>query len=439
MKTNLAAAPAAALAVVVTIGALAAPPAPLSLDDCVALAAKQHPALAAARAGVDAAQEAVGEARAPYYPQVDFDAGYHRWQRRAFLPSDLARAFPGGALPELIGPLDDWNAGVVSRVTLYDFGARRAGLDAARARHSAAEADAAATQADVRLNAQSAFFGLAAAQDLQSVAQKNLERAGKHEQLAELRHKAGDVPQADVLRTQAGVADARLQLIDAESRVRIAQGRLNTAIGRGADEPVTIATPASDPPPPGSDEIDNAVTRALARRPEIKSEEKRTDAARAAVEAVRASRAPTLRADGAFGWRDTEWLPDTKEWQAGVSVDLPIFDGGARSRRLARSKAELTREQAAYENRRLEIRQEVWSAVSELKRAWTAIDANETSVKASEESLRVVCERYENGEAVVTDLLDTQTALARAEAELATARWSYLAARAAFNRAVGNP
>ena len=83
------------------------------------------------------------------------------------------------------------------------------------------------------------------------------------------------------------------------------------------------------------------------------------------------------------------------------------------------------------------MRQEVWAAASELERAWDSIAANETSVRASEESLRVVRERYQNGAAVITDLLDTQTALASAEASLAEARWSYLAARAAYDRAIG--
>ena len=85
------------------------------------------------------------------------------------------------------------------------------------------------------------------------------------------------------------------------------------------------------------------------------------------------------------------------------------------------------------------MREEVWSAAAELERAWASIAANETGVRASEESLRIVRERYERGAAVITDLLDTQTALARAEGSLAEARWSYLAARAAFERALGGP
>jgi outer membrane protein len=409
----------------------------LTLDDCLKLATEKQPALAAAHAGVSAASEAVGEARAPYLPQVDFSASYHRWQRRAFLPAGLA--IPGRGVPELIGPLDDWNGGVFSRVTLFDFGERRAGLDAAKARLAGAQAEASATEADVRLNVQAAFYTLAAAIDLQTVAEKNLERTQAHEKLAQARANSGAVPQADVLRTQAEVASAQLQLITARSRVRTATGRLNTTLGRAAETPLAISASAQAAPPPAAAELDAATERALARRPEVASSEKRAEAARAAVSAARAARAPKLRADGSFGWRDTEFVPDTREWQAGVSIDLPIFDAGSRARRVARSKAELAREEAAFEQRRLQVRDEVWSATSEVERAWASIAANETNVRASEESLRIVRERYERGAALLTDLLDTQTALARAEGSLAESRWSYLAARASFERAVGAP
>ena len=407
----------------------------LTLDDCLRLAAEKQPVLAAAQAGIASATEAVGEAQAPYYPQVDLNAGYHRWQRHAFLPAGLT--IPGRPIPDIIGPLDDWNGGLSSRVMLYDFGERRAGLDAARARRAGAEAEVSATQADVRLTVQSSFYALAAAQDVHAVAAQSLARAEGHQRLAEARHQAGAVPQADVLRTQAEVADSRLQLIGAESRVRLATGQLNTAMGRPAATPVAIAANVAALPPPSPDEIAAASDRALAHRPEIQSGAKRTEAARAAVTAARAASAPKLRADAAFGWRDTTFLPNTQEWQAGLSVDVPVFDAGSRAHRLARSKADAAREEAAFEGRRLQIREEVWSAGVELERSWAAIAANEASVRASQESLRVVQERYQSGAAVITDLLDTQTALARAEVSLATARWSYLAARATFDRAVG--
>lgn len=245
----------------------------LSLDDCLRLAADRQPALAAAEAGAAAATEAVGEARAPYYPQVDLNAGYHRWQRRAFLPSGLT--LPGKPVPGQIGPLDDWTGGLSSRVTLYDAGERRAGLEAAVARRAAAVADATATQADVRLAVQAAFYALAAAADMEAVAQTNLERTRRHLHLAEIRRQSGAVPQVDVLRMQAEVAAAELQLIGVRSNRRIAAGRLNTAMGRPAETALAITPPAAVPPPVDTADLAAGMARALAHRAELQSAEKR--------------------------------------------------------------------------------------------------------------------------------------------------------------------
>ncbi|MDD2765657.1 MAG: TolC family protein [Opitutaceae bacterium] len=415
-------------------GAATAVPA-LSLEDCLRLAADHQPLLAAVDAGVTAANEAVGEARAPYWPQVDLSAGYHRWQKRAFLPAGLT--LPGRSLPELIGPLDDWTGGLSSRVTLFDFGERRAGLDAARARLDSARADAAAARGDVRLSVQAAFYALAAAQELLTVAERNLARTEGHLALARVRREAGAVPEADVLRAQAEVAAAQLQQISARSRGRTAAGQLNTVMGRPAETPLAIAPPALAASPPAPTDLVDAVRQAVARRPELKAEQRRVEAARAGVDGARAARAPKLRADGSYGWNDTDFLPGTREWQVGLSVDLPVFDAGSRAHRTARTKAELAREQAAYDSRVLQVRQEVWAAAAELERAGDSIAATEANVRASAESLRVVRERYRSGAALITDLLDTQTALATAEAALAGARWTYLTARAAYDRAIG--
>jgi TolC family type I secretion outer membrane protein len=417
------------------LGAAGSETAALTLDDCLRLAADNHPALTAAAAGVTAANESVGEAKAPYWPRVDLSTGYHRWQQRAFLPAGLT--IPGRSLPEIIGPLNDWTGGLSSQVTLFDFGERRAGLDAASARWKGTQADAEATRNDIRLLVRSAFYELAAAQDLSGVAERNLKRMEGHLALAQARHDAGAVPQADVLRVRAEVASARLQVIDTRSRVRMAAGQLNTSMGRPAELPLAIAPPAPDLSTAIVTDIDSAVRQAVASRPELKAEQLRVAAARAGVEGARAARAPKLRADGSFGVNDTAFLPETNVWQVGLSVDLPVFDAGSRTHALARSKAELTREQASFETRVLQVRQEVWAAVTELERSRDSIAANETNVQASEESLRVVRERYQSGAAVITDLLDTQTALASAEASLAQARWTYLAACAAYERAVG--
>jgi outer membrane protein len=406
----------------------------LTLGQCLEMATSSHPTLAAAQAAVEAAARAVDEAGAPQWPQVDLSAGYHRWQRRAFLPGGL---FPAGVpAPELIGPLDDWNAGISARATLFDFGERRAGVEAAVARRDAVAADAETTWADLRLAVQRAFFALAAARELEQVAARNLERAEAGLRLAEARQRAGAVPTADVLRAQAEVAAARLDTISAASRVRTAAGRLNTSIGRPAGTGVSPAI--EDAPSAEAGNVEALTAAALEQRPELAALRRHVLAAEATWRAARASRSPHVRADGSLGLRDVDFVPETEEWQAGVSVEVPLFDGGARRSRIARAAAERTRAEAGVAAMELRVREEVWTAVAEIERARVALVASAALVRDREEALRVVRARYEAGSALATDLLTTQTALASAEAGLAGVRWELRQAEAVLARATGS-
>lgn len=403
----------------------------LTVEDCVRLAEENHPSLAAAQAAIAAAESTIEESKSTWWPQVDLSAGYHRWQRRIFLPNGIAPA--GSMLPEIVGPLNDLNAGVFARATIYDFGEREATVESAEAQRDAASADAGATRADVWLMAKQTFFGLAAAKELRTVAQKNLERTEANLRLAQVRHAAGAVTQTDVLRTQAEVAAAKLDIITADSRIRIAAGRLNAAIGRPADEAIEIITT------PGGEKDDIATAyateHALEYRPEVEAARQRLEAAEARIRATRSTKAPRILADGSYGKRDTNFFPDVDEWQAGVSVNVPLFDGGTRRSREARAEAEKARLESILETLKLRVREEVWTSAAELERAQAALAANVVLVQDREEAVRVVRARYEAGGVLLTDLLETQTALASAEATLAQSRWEYRAAKAALVRA----
>jgi outer membrane protein TolC len=65
------------------------------------------------------------------------------------------------------------------------------------------------------------------------------------------------------------------------------------------------------------------------------------------------------------------------------------------------------------------------------------IETTLTQVKDANESHRLAKERYSNGSSTINDLLDSETALARAEALFVEARWNYRIAETTFNWAQG--
>lgn len=381
-----------------------------------------------------AAKEAVGEARAPYYPEVGVETGYSRWEKHAFLPGEIIRE----GISNIIGPTDDWMAGLRARYTLFDSGERRAHLRAALAKQGIAEEDAARIRQDIALDVHRAFYRLVAAMETRSVAEKSLQRAEAHLRLARARYAAGAVPHADVLRAQVEVADKKLALVRAESLVRIGRGSLNTSMGLPVELPIKIEAHPEDITSPADINLNNAFDMAVRNRHELKAALQRIATAHHAVDLVKSEFGPKVRAEGRYGWRDEDFAPEDKDWLAGIFFDWPLFTGFSSVHKLDRRKAELRKEEAETERLVQNVRQEVWSTYSKLQETYEAVFAAEALVKDAEESMRSTQKRYEVGAGTITDLVDAQTALARAEATHVQAQWDYHIGRAEFRRSIGN-
>ncbi len=408
---------------------------PLTLKECIQIALERNPLKQAAARGLQAAKEATGEAKAPYYPDLGLQTGYARWQQRAFLPNGLS--IPGRSIPSIIGPTDDWTAKLRTRYTLFDSGERQAQYQSALASQGVAEEEKARIIQDLILGVHQGFYGLAAALETRQVAEKNLSQIKERVWLARGREAAGAVPLADVLRVQVEAANGELSLVRAETLVRISKGNLNTVMGLAAEMPMVIAATGDGIPSPDQINLNQAFEQAVQGRPELRGALKRIEVSKGGVDLAKSAFGPKVRAEGSYGRRDTEFFPGDEEWLAGISIEWPLFTGFYRQHRLARAKAEVSKEEAEAKQLLLKVRQEVWTAYSKLKEAFEAVQATKALVQDAQESMRLAKERYEVGAGTITDLLDAQTALARALATQVETEWDYHTAKAVFERSIG--
>jgi outer membrane protein TolC len=154
----------------------------------VGIALARNPSVRTAAALIQAAREGVGEAQAPYYPELGLQARYGRFQTHAFFP-DWVRV-PQGSSP-VVGPTNDWLGGLRARYILYDFGEREARVRSARARQGVAEEEGLRVSQDIILAVHHGFFGLTSALEARKVADQNLERTLDHLRLTRERKEAG--------------------------------------------------------------------------------------------------------------------------------------------------------------------------------------------------------------------------------------------------------
>ena len=426
----------AVLAALPSAGAAPNAPPALSLDSCIRTALANNPSLKASRAGVTAALESEGRTRSAYYPQLGLQAGYSRWESHAFLPNSIQN-LPFGSISPVIGPTNQYSLDLQGSYTLFDGGLRKAEVAGAKATREATSAASAQDTQDLVLNVTSSYYGLLAAQANLSVEKQSLKRSEDHLRLAQDRKAVGAVPLADVLRARVEVANARLAEVHAASAVEVARGALAASMGLSPDTPLAIQDAGEDVHPPALRDAGQALDEAQANRPEVRAAERRVEAGQAGVRAARSAYGPTVELDASYGRLDSTYFPQDKNWSAGIVLRLPVFTGFARSHALAQARAELGRSEDRRDQAALAVRQEVWNALAGLREAYNAVLAVRALTADAQESLRMAEERYRVGAGTITDLLDAETNLARAQSQQVDADFQYRVAGANLKRALG--
>ena len=405
----------------------------LNLAACVDIALDRNPVNLAARQGVIIAEETLGIARAPYYPEVAVKSAWSRYQRRAFLPTGVTQLAGSG----IIGPTDDWLAGFTARYTIADGGRRAAEYRRATALKSTAEEEAQRMRQDIVFEVHSSFYHLAAAMQVRSIAEENFSRAEAHLHLAQRLKEAGAVPKVDVLRAEVEVAEAKLALTRASGLTRTIRGQLSIAMGLPAASRFEIDTGSHQAVSPALSAPEEIIGEALRARPEINAALQQISADEAGVAAAKSAYRPRLYAEAGYNYRDNDFPPEDEEWLVALNLNWTLFSGFSRKHDVNRARAELSRQEAEIQQLILQVQQEVLAAHSTVLETWESVETTEAQVASAQESMRATRTRYEVGAATINDLLDAQTALAHAETNRAESIWNLFIAKAWLDRVRG--
>ncbi len=426
----------AALAVALAVGPARAQfaadsAAGLTLTEAVDRALATHPAVGAARAGLDAARATRGEERAAWFPAISLDASTTRFDEP--MPVFPIHGFDMATLPPFDRTLLE--AAISGRFTLFDGGRRgsrvaRSGalVDAARAGLDAARMDLIERTVDAFLDVLTRREVVAAHDARLAALDAERERAARFV----------DVERAariELLRAEAARAAARADRASAEAALSVAEGDLARLTGlperpRLAARlvaPAVEVAPAPELADAGGEGVPPDVVRARA-------EARAADAAR---REARAAWLPDLQLSGAYVERDAPDVDAEGEWQAAVSLSYPLFTGGARSGAVDRARAESERARLAADATELESRGAVDRARAAVREAVARVAALDAAERQYEEVARIEKLSLDVGAGVQPDYLDAEADLLSARTSAIEARHAVLEARVALARARG--
>ncbi|MFB3827799.1 MAG: TolC family protein [Bryobacteraceae bacterium] len=421
----------------------------------MALAAEGEPLQLTLKRAVELALSPEGSARVQISAEMVRQAETRAAQARAALLPNFEAGFTGQNLtrnlaamgirfdlplsgfrfPATVGPFNVLDARATGSQSIFDFASirrfqsARSGLDAARAERTVTEDQVAAQVARAYLRL------LKADADVEAV-RANVTLAGSVLELAESQKRAGTGTGIEITRARVQLSSERQRLLVAENERRRAQLELARAIGLRLDTPIQPAAKLEfTPVDPVT--LGEAKTRALKERADVLAQQERESGARLASGAVKWERLPTVAAFGDYGSIGTGFGSMLPTRTYGISLRVPLFDGGRRDARRAEAASQYRAEVVRTRDLKEQVDLEIRLALDALASAAEQVEVAREGLALAESELTQARRRYQAGVATGLEVTDAQTRLERARDNQTAALFNHNLARIDLAQATG--
>lgn len=417
-------------------------PLPLSLKRAVdiALSPQGNTAIELAGESLAQARDRADEARAALLPDVE---GAYSTESRTEdlaaqgLSSRLFASIPiaGFAFPAFVGPFTTMDARVSATQSVFDFSSIRR-FQASKRTTEAARSDLASTGEQVAAQVAKGYVaGVKADADLES-AEANVALSEALLTQAGNEKTAGTGTGIEITRARVQLANDRQRLLEARNARRAAYLRLLRAMNVRLDAAVQL-TDKLQYLPVDTVTLEQARAAALKQRPDYEAQRQREANARLSASATKMERLPTVSAFGDYGASGTGFDNSLPTRTVGISVRVPIFDGGRRDARRAESASQLRAEQARSNDLKEQIELDVRLALDELGSADDEVKVAREGLDLSASELAQARRRYAAGVTNSIEVTDAQTRLERARDNQTAALYNYNLARIDLAQSMG--
>lgn len=400
-----------------------------TLRDALTQAYGSNPTLLGARARLRQTDEGVPIAASQGRLGVSADGGYTENVRRS---------------DSLTSPRRQVTAGVSASIPVFQGGAVRNAVRAARERVDAGRADLRSAEAQTFTDVVAAYMDVIRDQAIVDLNAGQVGVLNTNLQASKDRFEVGDLTRTDVAQSEARLSLARGQLQAAQAQLVSSRENYLRVVGKNPDN--------LEPPPPLPGlppTVDAALEAALVDNPDLIAIRKESDASRHDVGVARASRLPRLSAvaNGSYYNNLDSLNPggaaftglDNRGTAAavGVQATLPLYQGGGPGARVRQAEARVSETL----ERTIEVERQVIAQVRSAYASHTAslqvIRSSQIAVDANQLALEGVRAENSVGTRDVLDVLNAEQELLNANVQLVTARRDAYVAGFALLAAMG--
>jgi outer membrane protein TolC len=254
--------------------------------------------------------------------------------------------------------------------------------------------------------------------------------------LAENQKSAGTGTGIEITRAKVQLANDRQRLLIAQNAQRSSRLQLLRAVGLRLDSDLDLTDKLRYTP---VDEVtmEQARTQAMKLRPDYQAQQERESNARMSASATRLERLPSVAAIADYGANGTGLDNALPTRTYGISVRVPIFDGGRRDARRAESDSQYRAEKVRTHDLKEQIELDVRLALDGLRSAQEQVTVAKEGLDLADSELTQARRRYSAGVTNSLEVTDAQTRLERARDNYTVALYNYNVARLDLAQSMG--
>ncbi|MDP2152631.1 MAG: efflux transporter outer membrane subunit [Methylotenera sp.] len=406
-----------------------------TLNTLIANALKHNTDIKVAVANIEQADAVMKEAGTLLFPSVDLDAGGAR-----------SRVTEAGAFPVFAdNPRESYNFKLGTNFELDFWGKLSRTKESARA--SALSTRYAKDTVELSLTGLVAnqYLSLRSLEKQIQIAEQNLVSRDESLALTKRRLEGGIVSALDVYQAEAASANLRAQISALKllqslslNQLALLTGDLNLAVSgldRAKAHADMMALPIPPVPPIG------LPSSLLESRPDVRQAEAQMVAANANIAVAKAALYPSISLTANWGGESLELQDVLKSaariWTGGLSLNLPIFNGGRLNARVDQEAAKQKKTLATYERTIQTAFTEVNDALINLRQQTQREQSLLTSQDSAKKMLTLSENRYQSGYSAYIEVLDAQRTYNEASLAFVQARQARLSASVDLFKVLG--
>jgi len=391
----------------------------MSLQECRTLALNNSDRLSISELRLLIEDDRVRETWGMAYPQLSAEGQY----------------VAAGDAREILRKRKTANARASLIVPIFSFGGICNAIDAQESIYEATFYDSQRVRQDVLNAVYQAYYRLLEANKIYSVVKESLHLLENQHLVTHDFFEQGLVHKNDVLVIEVQMAQREQDLIQAKHNIDIAKSQLNRLMGQPLDQALEIEDILEEVK--WEQDYHQLVNGSIACHPDLLSLRAKIEASDYGYKATRGTLFPGIYFFSNYSTTNDYNFPYTHGLDAGIGMQVNLYDGGVTLAKLSRMKKELCELMQTYQARENDIELQIKTAFLTLESSASQVRIASKGILLAEENLKITLDQFHEGLVGSVDVLNDEERLAQARSNYYQALYDFHKAKAELAYAAG--